>query len=112
MLLHHPDGRITTGKIDLYRRDRFLLEAKQTAAAVRPENVVDTSEAELDLGLTHSAPNKRAADPYGKAMLEAVCPLGRSDSICVHPWSPQLVFGSLKPRPATPVPHPAFASVV
>lgn len=66
--IHHADGRVTVGKIDLYRRDRFVLEAKQTAAASRPENqpAVD-GELALDLGASSAA--KR--DPYGKAMLEA-----------------------------------------
>lgn len=66
--LHHSDGRVTTGKIDLYRRDRFVLEAKQTAASLRPENHVP-ADTELDLGLSVSAATKR--DPYGKAMIEA-----------------------------------------
>ncbi len=68
--LHHPDGRTTVGKIDLYRRDRFVLEAKQTAASARPENQ-ESGDAELELGLKLTAPARRAADPYGKAMLEA-----------------------------------------
>lgn len=66
--LHKPDGSATTGKIDLYRRDRFVLEAKQTAASARPENQQPAVH-ELDLGLTISS--KRERDPYGKAMLEA-----------------------------------------
>ncbi len=67
--LHHSDGRITVGKIDLYRRNRFVLEAKQTASAARPENRPVAAYDELDLGLTASPAAKR--DPYGKAMLEA-----------------------------------------
>jgi len=67
--LHHSDGRVTVGKIDLYRRDRFVLEAKQTAVASRPENQAATAEGELALDLSASLASKR--DPYGKAMLEA-----------------------------------------
>lgn len=68
--LHHADGRTTVGKIDLYRRDRFVLEAKQTAAGLRPENQVPV-ETEFELGLKLTASMRRDADPYGKAMLEA-----------------------------------------
>ena len=67
--LHHADGRVTVGKIDLYRRNRFVLEAKQTASAARPENQLPATEGELNLGPVASSPAKR--DPYGKAMLEA-----------------------------------------
>lgn len=66
--LHHADGRVTTGKIDLYRRDRFVLEAKQTAASTRPENQI-AADGELALDLPASSAARR--DPYGKAMLEA-----------------------------------------
>ncbi len=38
--LHQPDGRTTTGKIDLYRRACFVLEAKQAAAAGPPRKPV------------------------------------------------------------------------
>lgn len=68
--LHHSDGRETVGKIDLYRRDRFVLEAKQTAASARPENQAP-ADAELELGLKLATSGKRDPDPYGKAMLEA-----------------------------------------
>ncbi|MBC7368941.1 MAG: class I SAM-dependent DNA methyltransferase [Undibacterium sp.] len=70
--LHQPDGRATTGKIDLYRRACFVLEAKQTAADARPEN--QPAPAEGELALDHSpAGSTRAprADLYGRAMLEA-----------------------------------------
>lgn len=45
--LHQPDGRATTGKIDLYRRACFVLEAKQTAADARPENQAAPGDGEL-----------------------------------------------------------------
>jgi hypothetical protein len=72
--LHHPDGRATTGKIDLYRRGCFVLEAKQTAADSRPENqpAAPTADAELALDLpVAGTPSPRRADLYGRAMLEA-----------------------------------------
>ena len=49
--LHHSDGRVTVGKIDLYRRTCFVLEAKQTATDARPENQPATIDGELALDL-------------------------------------------------------------
>jgi hypothetical protein len=70
--LHHPDGRATTGKIDLYRRGCFVLEAKQTAVEARPENRGPAAENELALDFPPAGtPSPRRADLYGRAMLEA-----------------------------------------
>ena len=70
--LHHPDGRATVGKIDLYRRACFVLEAKQTAVAARPENQAPTADDELALDLAPAgSPPAARPDLYGRAMLEA-----------------------------------------
>lgn len=34
---HHPDGTASTGRIDLYKRNAFVLEAKQGIEAEAPE---------------------------------------------------------------------------
>jgi hypothetical protein len=70
--LHHADGRATTGKIDLYRRACFVLEAKQTAVDARPENQASIVENELALDLPPAGASRAPrADLYGRAMLEA-----------------------------------------
>jgi hypothetical protein len=78
--LHHPDGRVTTGHIDLYRRGCFALEAKQEAADARPTTEADSPlstplpSANTLPGFTlspHDARSARRADPYGRAMLSA-----------------------------------------
>ena len=68
--LHQPDGRATTGKIDLYRRACFVLEAKQTAADARPENQAAPGDGELALDLPAVGARPRP-DLYGRAMMEA-----------------------------------------
>ncbi len=68
--IHQPDGRATTGKIDLYRRACFVLEAKQTAADARPENQAAPGDGELALDLPAAGARPRP-DLYGRAMMEA-----------------------------------------
>jgi len=47
--LHQPDGKTTTGRIDLYKRDCFVLEAKQYAhrRPEQPELILATDPASL-----------------------------------------------------------------
>lgn len=69
----HRDGKSSTGRIDLYKRDSFVLEAKQYAAA-------KTEEAELALELGAAAPKSpkiaRGTAAWDDAMFKA---LGQAD---------------------------------
>ncbi len=70
--LRHPDGRVTIGHVDLYRRARFVLEAKQEAADARPYAAPDDPDDLPGLALAPAeARAARRADPYGRAMLAA-----------------------------------------
>ncbi len=64
--LHHADGKITTGRIDLYRRGCFVLEAKQYAAApvAQPEFALD-SDAPRRAGIA------RGSEAWDRKMIEA-----------------------------------------
>ena len=66
--LHHPDGKTTTGFIDLYRRGCFVLEAKQYADA-EPELP------EFALQLADASPRRtailRGSQAWDRKMLEA-----------------------------------------
>lgn len=64
-VLHHaPDGSATTRRIDLYRRDRFILEAKQGANADHQASLFGPAEAER-------RSNIRRSRFWGQAMVAA-----------------------------------------
>ncbi len=69
----HRDGKTTTGRIDLYKRGSFVLEAKQYAAAKTEEALLA-----LDLGVaTPKSPKiARGTAAWDDAMLKA---LGQAD---------------------------------
>jgi hypothetical protein len=65
---HRSSTKTTTGRIDLYKRDCFVLEAKQYATA-------ETDSAELSFDLTADAPRSakitRGSAAWDRAMFEA-----------------------------------------
>jgi hypothetical protein len=67
---HRGSTKTSTGRIDLYKRDCFVLEAKQYAAAKKSE------PAELSFDLTDDAPKSskiaRGSAAWDRAMLEAL----------------------------------------
>jgi len=64
--LHHSDGRTTTGRIDLYRRGCFVLEAKQYAAAP-----VEQPEFALETDAPRRAGIARGSEAWDRKMIEA-----------------------------------------
>lgn len=64
--LHHADGKITTGRIDLYRRGCFVLEAKQYAAAP-----VEQPEFALETDAPRRAGIARGSEAWDRKMIEA-----------------------------------------
>ncbi len=66
--LHRSDGKVTTGRIDLYRRDCFVLECKQYAEA-------PTEQPEFALSAADSAPRSggiiRGTEAWDRKMHEA-----------------------------------------
>ncbi len=64
--LHRSDGKVTTGRIDLYRRDCFVLEAKQyaNAAPEQPAFALDSS-APRHTGVV------RGTEAWDRKMIEA-----------------------------------------
>lgn len=61
---HAPDGTVTTRRIDLYRRDRFILEAKQG-------NNAPAQKALFELGEAERRSNIRRSPGWARAMLAA-----------------------------------------
>ena len=66
---NHPDGSTSPGFIDLYKKDCFILEAKQSKLAVRGETS-DGSQAQLDLPT--QSQSKPATLNLGEAATPAV----------------------------------------
>ena len=64
--LHRSDGKITTGRIDLYRRGCFVLECKQYGEA-KPESMPVETQKDLSVYV-----NKAAAERMGVTIPEDV----------------------------------------
>jgi hypothetical protein len=67
--LHQRDGKTTTGRIDLYRRGAFVLEAKQYSESV----ATSASESTLALDLAPAKKSKiaRGSEAWDDAMIKA-----------------------------------------
>ena len=69
---HHPDGSSTQGRIDLYRRARFVLESKQFQAAQAAASRLELAAAEVGvLTRKKSSQPTRGTEAWDEAMIKA-----------------------------------------
>ena len=72
--LRHKDGSVTQGRIDLYKRGCFVLEAKQYSSADSDASAESKAEAQLAAAVsikTAKGKLQRNSDAWGRAMQEA-----------------------------------------
>ena len=69
---HHPDGTSTQGRIDLYRRARFVLESKQFQAAQAAASRLELAAVEAGVSARKkSSQPTRGTEAWDEAMIKA-----------------------------------------